>query len=259
MIKRISAFLFVLLAFVTANAQDINHKLAKELLIWSNSSIAQSLPLDFGLMSFDRIDIAENSINYVYIIKDDAVFEEYSSIQDGLKDMLLDNFSQQISSMATSLILHIDSDMMLNYDYCNTSGSKVTVTFTPEDMYKVLGKSTIDPEFRAESMTYLLSSAIETISQDGPTQIVLDYTDDEYYAFRMYADGLWEDGYKLDLKDIVICNFASNEPGKFFPVISLYLGKGEKFTVEDRTAGKSTSDEITYKELLDIYKTFSEN
>lgn len=261
MIRKVAFVLVALLLSCAAFSQNNQYsRFANELLVWVQSSTKENLPQDYGLMTLDDLYLDTNSINSVYTIKDDNIFDAYKSSQNDMKESLRSGFAQAIASMAPSLIFCLDANKEMCYIYKSKSGDKFTVTFTVEEIYNILGIKSIAPEYRERVMINLIQSTLAAVPSDNDSFTMrFEKVDDSYIAYKMYTDGSWADGYQLNLADNISYDITNNQSGRLFPLISLYLGKGESFTVEDRTVAKSSSDKLSYDQLLALFNELNKD
>lgn len=261
MIRKLISFCSAMLLSCLVYSQNHQYaRFANELLEWVQSSTKETLPQDYGLMILDDLYIDSSSINSVYTIKDENIFEAYKASQNDMKESLRSGFAQVITSMAPSLIFCLDANKEMCYIYKSKGGDKFSVTFTVSEIYNILGVNSVEPEYRESVMINMIQSTLAAVPSDNSSfNMRFDKVDHSYIAYKMYTDGSWADGYKLNLADNISYDITNNQTGRLFPLISLYLGKGESFTVEDRTVSKSSSDRLSYDQLLELFNELNKD
>ena len=120
MLKKILLTACLTIASLSAFAQSSNHaKFAEELLLWSQNTMKESLPMDYGIMILDDMAVTDKAVNYIYRIKDNTVYESYKASQQELKQTLRASLQQSITSMASSIVFLLDSGKEMQYHYTN--------------------------------------------------------------------------------------------------------------------------------------------
>jgi len=250
--------LFLIAAFLltsTAIAQNSNYsKFAEELLVWSNNTLKESLPQDYGVMILDNLSTTPDAVNYFYIIKDDAVFKSYKENQVELKSSLELTLKQAITSMASSIVFCLDADKGMCYHYANKEGERFTVSFTRQDLYRILGRDHIDAEYRENIVSATIQLTMASLPIEDNFQMSYGGIRDNCVVYNIYTDGAWADGYQVNLNDIVTTDVIEQNPSIFFHLISLYLSKGQIYSVEDRESGKRSEDKLSPEQLRMVYE-----
>lgn len=253
--KRIIFLIAALLVTSTAIAQNSSYsKFAEELLAWSNNTLKESLPQDYGVMILDNLSTTHDAVNYFYIIKDDAVFKSYKENQAELKSTLELTLKQAITSMASSIVFCLDADKGMCYHYANKEGERFTVSFTRQDLYRILGRDHIDAEYRENIVSATIQLTMASLPMEDNFQMSYGGIRDNCIVYNIYTDGTWADGYQVNLNDIVTTDVVENNPSIFFHLISLYLSKGQIYSVEDRESGKRSEDKLSPEQLRTIYE-----
>lgn len=261
--KSFTRFSLVLAISVSFNAvihaQSIDYsQIAFELMECSIFSINASLPQDLGPMTFDRTSMSESTCDFYYTIKDDSVFSEYRNNKTQLKKNLYINIDQNLSSMESSMVFCIDANVSINYHYGNKSGNEVVIPFSVAELEDILGRDVITNSYRREVVGRLLpvafSAAAETpMTYQGMTEKSIMYT------LMMNDDG-WVGEEIINqsyLENMAWNAFRYKEPGRIFPLLCLYTGKGEDLTVVNSRTGARKSGEISYNRLSNIYRSVS--
>jgi TonB family protein len=254
MLKKILLTACLTIASLSAFAQSSNHaKFAEELLLWSQNTMKESLPMDYGIMILDDIIVTDKAVNYIYRIKDNTVYESYKASQQELKQTLRASLQQSITSMASSIVFLLDSGKEMQYHYTNALGKRFAVTFTQPELYELLGRKTIDPEFRESVVSSTIQLTMATLPAEENFQMAYGGIKDNCIVYNIYTDGVWADGYQVDLKEIVTSDFTEKTPSIFFHLVPLYLSKGEIYTVEDRESHNKCSDKLSATQLRTVY------
>ena len=253
--KRILSLLSLLLITTIAISQNDNYaKFAEELLNWSNSTLKESLPQDMGVMVLNDLTITADAVNYFYLIKENAVYNSYKANQVELKNNLKLTFKQSVTSMALSIVFCLDAGKEIHYHYTNAQGEAFIIPFTHHDLYYILGRDYIDAEFRENIVSSTVQLTMASLPIEDNFQMSYGGIRDNCIVYNIYTDGTWADGYQVNLNDIVTTDVVEHDPSIFFHLISLYLSKGQIYSVEDRESGKRSEDKLSPEQLRTIYE-----
>lgn len=243
----ISVILGLLVSFSTF-AQQVNTKtVAEDLVLVSYSSL--KLPVDLGLVVFDSWELTDSALEYVYLCKTEEMYESSLLGYENLKTSTGLTLKEMAnSSNMFSLLVIIDSGRDMKYHYCSPSGKKFTLHFSNSELLGYLGISKVTHELRERAVKTLIG-----VLSTSELPIRLDEINDKSVCYRQYLDMPIEDGFKFNLHKECLNDLLSGNKRSFYPLCSLYLGKGYVHTVVSTVNNKILNSEATYELLTEIY------
>lgn len=250
--------LFVLIALVvvlpfTVSAQQISQKcLAEDLMKLSYSLI--ELPVDYGTMILTKTEVTDEAIEYFYVCKTEEVYDYYVNSYGEVKASIADLMRAMVNTKdMLSMLLCIDAEKSIIYNYTAPSGKSFTLTFLPSAIQRYIGVQEITPQIREEAVRLVLVYASNQYSEDSPSFFILEEINKKSFCFKQSLDGYIEKNFKYNLARESLMSMLKGEGAAIYPFYSLYAGKGYKHTIVDRINKKSTKGEVSYEELAWIY------
>ena len=248
--KIVVAIVLVLAVSFSAVAQQVDRKtLADHLLSLSYGTI--ELPLDYGSSVLKDVYLTEDAIEYVLVCKTEAIYNYCLLNYGDLKANQRTTFEQMSQSdELLSLIMLIDSEKNIKYNYYSPNGAKVlSVTFSNSDLLSCLKVKAVSPALREEAIRMHLSK-IQALSPEYG--FFSESINKKTISYTHRVDDTFEKGFKYNLRAVALEQLIYGKPDSVFPIYSLYLNKGYKYTLIDRN-NKKLKSEISYKELAFMY------
>lgn len=234
-------------------AQQINQKsLAEDLLKLSYS--ATELPVDYGTMILTKTEVTDEAVEYFYVFKTEENYNYYLNSYSELKVSIADTMRAMANTKdMMSLLLCIDAERSIIYNYIAPSGKSFTITILPSAIKRYLGLQEVTPQVREEAVRLILVYASDQYSQDSQSFFILEEINNQSFCFKQSLDGYIEKNFKYNLARECLMSMLKGEGAAIYPFYSLYAGKGYKHTIVDRINKKSTKGEVSYEELVWIY------
>ena len=247
-IRRFFMFLAAVLVFgFNVGAQDVYKSvIASEILDYSISELAESLPQDLGQRIFEKVSLSEESCDYYYTFKDDVNFIVYKNSQPQVKSTLISAFKQSMSVMESTLLFCIDTDISLNYHYCSTTGDEIVISFSNEELKGLLGIESVTDSIRQEITARWLPQAFP--AEEGAAVSYQGMTDSDIQFSLTVTDDEWEN-VKTDpafMEGVARALFNSRESGRLFSLLCIYADKAEELIIVNAKTGAQKRGVISH-------------
>ena len=252
-LKRLIVSLILVLAVsFSAVAQHASRKsIAEDMITIAYSSM--EAPADLGVMWFEGWEMTDVAVKHYYACKSEEGYNSLLLKYGELKTNVIASWRELAhSSNAVTLLMFIDADKDIEYNYSSPSGRAFSFTIFKPELLQVFGVNGISPMFREEVVKAALETSVKEAAAVG-LDFSLNDINKKYISYKQGLDDSLVKGFKYNLAKETLNSFINGESSSVFPLYSLYLEKGYEHIVVDRVNKRTSKSRVSYEDLAFIY------